>query len=45
MQLMQVLVPREDGLMGRMVRVQITATGKHYLKGEMVPHRGLCNLP
>ena len=31
----QVLVPREDGLMGRMVRVHITSAGKHYVMGEL----------
>jgi threonylcarbamoyladenosine tRNA methylthiotransferase CDKAL1 len=32
----QVLVPREDGLMGRMVQVLITSAGKHYVLGELL---------
>lgn len=34
----QVLVPAEEGLMGRTVEVKITATGKHYLVGERLSH-------
>ena len=33
--LCQVLVQREDGLMGRKVKVRITSAGKHYVMGEL----------
>lgn len=43
---MQVLVPKDDALLGKMFEVVITSTGKHYLKGEVMaeslgraPHR------
>ena len=35
---LQVLVPKDDNLMGKMVEVKITSSGKHYLMGELVEH-------
>ncbi|XP_052775774.1 threonylcarbamoyladenosine tRNA methylthiotransferase-like isoform X2 [Mya arenaria] len=32
----QVLVPKEDSLMGKLVTVEIYETGKHFLKGNLV---------
>ena len=32
----QVLVPKDDNLMGKMVEVDITSSGKHYLMSELV---------
>lgn len=31
----QVLVPKDDSLLGKMFEVVIASTGKHYLKGEV----------
>ena len=33
---MQVLVPKDDSLLGKMFEVVITSTGKHYLKGQVL---------
>ena len=33
---MQVLVPKDPQLLGKMFEVTITSTGKHYLKGDVV---------
>ena len=33
---LQVLVPKDDSLLGKMFEVVITSTGKHYLKGEVL---------
>ena len=32
----QVLVPKDDSLLGKMFEVVITTTGKHYLKGDVL---------
>lgn len=32
----QVLLPHEDGLMGKMVTVKIVETGKHFLRGQRI---------
>ena len=32
----QVLVPKDENLLGKMVEVDVVETGKHYLKGELV---------
>jgi threonylcarbamoyladenosine tRNA methylthiotransferase CDKAL1 len=32
----QVLVPKNENLMGKMVTVQIMETGKHFLKGRLL---------
>lgn len=33
----QVLVPGMKELMGKMVKVRVVETGKHYLKAEVIP--------
>ncbi|XP_002738926.1 threonylcarbamoyladenosine tRNA methylthiotransferase-like [Saccoglossus kowalevskii] len=32
----QVLVPKEENLLGKMIKVKITSTGKHYLIGDIL---------
>ena len=34
--LLQVLVPKDEDLMGKMVEVEIVETGKHYMKGRLL---------
>ena len=37
----QVLVPKNENLMGKMVTVQIVETGKHFLKGQLLSENGV----
>ena len=40
---MQVLVPKDENMMGKLVEVDIVSCGKHYMMGKLVnekePHR------
>ncbi|KAJ8045306.1 Threonylcarbamoyladenosine tRNA methylthiotransferase [Holothuria leucospilota] len=37
----QVLVPKEEGLLGKMVEVKIISTGKHYMMSEIIREKEL----
>ena len=39
---LQVLVPKDDALLGKMFEVVITTTGKHYLKGDVLSESLAC---